>query len=110
MFCILVFFSCGPKQERVEKITEDGVEVVINHLEPYKLKGELATVTLVKEFVIDTEKDDLVDIGFYQPEAFDVDSDGNIYFIQWESSDNYIFKFDNKGSTRIDQPSHQAGC
>jgi len=98
MFCILALFSCGPKQEKVEKIMEDGVEVVINHLEPYKLNGKLATVTLAKEFVIDTEKDDLVDIGFYQPETFDVDSDGNIYFIQWESSDNYIFKFDSKGS------------
>ncbi len=31
---------CGPKQDVVEKIIEDGIEVVINHLEPYKIKGE----------------------------------------------------------------------
>ena len=32
---ILLFFClCGPKQEKVEKIIEDGVEVIVNHIEP----------------------------------------------------------------------------
>lgn len=97
LLCLFVCMSCGSREDKVKKVFEDGVDVVLNHLEPYKLKGEPAAVNLVKEFVIDTEKDELVDIGFYQPNTFDVDSDGNIYFIQWESNGNYIFKFDNNG-------------
>ena len=36
----LFFISCGPKEDSVERIIEDGVEVVINRLEPHTIKGE----------------------------------------------------------------------
>jgi len=44
-----LFFYCGPKQEKVEKIMVDGVEVFLNHLEPYKIKGDPTTFTFEKE-------------------------------------------------------------
>lgn len=93
-----LFIYCGSKQEEVERIIEEGVEVVINHLEPYKIKGEPNTLTLVEEFRIDTERDEtaamgLADIGHY----FDIDSEGSIYLVSPKSKKNVIFKFDKTG-------------
>ena len=36
LLIIILFLSfyCGPKQDEVERIIEDGVEVVLNHIEP----------------------------------------------------------------------------
>ncbi len=31
-----IFFYCAPKQEKVERYMEDGVEVVVNQLKPYE--------------------------------------------------------------------------
>jgi len=77
---------------------EDGVEVVINHLEPYKIKGESSTFHLEKEFVIDLERNDLADIGLTDIHDFAVDSIGNIYFSDSNSDENLIFKFDADGN------------
>ncbi len=52
---LILFSSCRPKQTQIEKITEDGVEVIINHLEPYEIKGEPNNVYLEKIFSINTE-------------------------------------------------------
>lgn len=38
---LLIFSCCGQRQQKVEKIMEDGVEVIVNHFEPYQIKGEL---------------------------------------------------------------------
>lgn len=77
---------------------EDGVEVVLNHIEPYKIKGESGNLLLEKEFTIDTENEDMLEIGLIDMETFYVDQDGNIYIIRWRSSENYLFKFDSKGN------------
>lgn len=77
---------------------EDGVEVIINHLEPYKIKGEHGTLHLNGEFSIDTEKEDMLKIGLVDIETFDVDQEGNIFVIRWRSDENYIFKFDSTGN------------
>ena len=95
---LFLFFYCGPKQEIVEKFIEDGVEVVINHIEPYKIKGESGNLHLESAFSIDTEKEEMLDIGLVGIETFDVDSEENIYLMQWETSENYIFKFDSEGN------------
>jgi hypothetical protein len=94
----LVFSSCAPKSEMPERIVEDGVEVVLNRLEPYTLKGEPATFTIRKEFAIDTEDDEtaelgLTDIGVY----FDVDSEGNIFLNSYQNAEGMIFQFDKEG-------------
>lgn len=92
-----IFLCCAPKQEKVEKIIEDGVEIVLNHIEPYKIKGEPSTFNLEEEFIIDTEKDEIADIGLVDIDNFDVDSEGNIFLSGRRNKENFIFKFDKNG-------------
>jgi hypothetical protein len=77
---IIVFIYCGPKSTPVERIMEDGVDVVINHLEPYEIKGEPSILTLEEEFSIDFARDDIAELGIARATLFEVDSQGNIYF------------------------------
>ena len=94
-----LFIYCAPKQEKVERILEDGVEVVVNHLEPYKIKGEPSTLNLEEEFTIDTEKDEILKVGVTDIRDFDIDSEGNVYFFQErENDENLVYKFDKKGN------------
>lgn len=71
--------SCGPKQEqeKIEMVFEDGVEVVINHLEPYKIKDQPSSLHLEKEFAIDTESDEMAEIGLVGMSNFNIDSNEN---------------------------------
>ncbi len=97
VLCLLVF--CGSEQNSVEMIMEDGVEVVINHLEPYKVKGEPSTIHLEEEFTLDTERDEIAEVGLADVRDFDVDSQGNIYFFHGREFDrNVIHKFDEQGN------------
>ena len=98
MLILSLFFYCGPKQEKVEKYMEDSVEVVVNHIEPYKIKGEPSTFTLEEELTIDTEKDDIAETGLTDIWSFDVDSEGYIYLLNRRSNENFIFKFDREGN------------
>lgn len=93
-----LFFSCAPKQDRVERILEDGVEVVLNRLEPYKIKSEPSNLFLDEEFIIDFEREDFAKIGITEVIGFDVDSDNHIYVGISRSSEDFIFKFDSKGN------------
>ncbi len=79
-------------------IIEDGVEVVINHLEPYKIRGEQNSVQLEKDITIDTENDEIAEIGLNDIWRFDVDPEGNVYMVYLQSTENCIFKFDKYGS------------
>jgi outer membrane protein assembly factor BamB len=97
---ILSFLAfCCSKQDKVERVIEDGVEVVINHLEPYKIKGEPSTLLLEEEFTIDTEKDEVAELGLTDIGSYDVDSKGNIYFFQGREFDlNVVYKFDEEAN------------
>jgi len=100
VFIVVVLFlvsSCGQKQDEVDRIIEDGVEVVINHLEPYKIEDRTSTLTLEQEMTIDTEKDEVAEIGLVDMETFDIDEEANIYIIRWASNENFVYKFDNQG-------------
>ena len=99
LFCILMLFHCGPKQDKVERTIENGVEVVINHLKPYQIRGEPFNLSLEKEFTIDLEKDEIANIGLTDSLAgVDVDSVGNIFLFQYPSGGrNIVFKFDRNG-------------
>jgi hypothetical protein len=100
VFLILIlslFFYCAPKQDGVERIIEDGVEVAVNHLEPYKIDGELSTFTLTEELVIDTERNDVAAKGLTDLSQFDIDSEGSIYCLDDTSNKDFIFKFDKSG-------------
>ncbi len=98
LFCILsLCFHCGPKQEEVERIMEDGVEVVINHLEPYKISGENSLV-LEEIFNIDTEDDEIANLGIPDIFGFEVNSFGEIYILRnIQGEGDFVFKFDGNG-------------
>jgi hypothetical protein len=93
MMCV----SCGPKADKAERYMEDGIEVIVNHLEPYKIEGAPSTPHLDKEFTIDTEKDYVAERGLADIDNFDVDSEGNIYCLYNKSKENCIFKYDENG-------------
>jgi len=96
LLCLLVY--CGPKQAEVERIIEDGVEVVLNHLEPYRTNNDSSVLELNEIFVIDLERKDLAEQGLAEIRKFLVDSDRNIYICQAPRQDSpLIFKFDDKG-------------
>jgi hypothetical protein len=89
---------CKEKEAYVERFMEDGVEVIVNHLEPYIVEGEASNLRLKKEFTIDTEEDDVADTGLADIYNFDIDSAGNLYFLNRSGSGHSIFKFDQKGN------------
>lgn len=95
LFCFI--YGCE-KQEQIERFMEDGVEVIVNHLEPYKIRGEANSLHLTEEFTIDTENDDIAEIGLTNIYSFDVDSDGSLYFLNRKSGGDFVLKFDQKGN------------
>jgi hypothetical protein len=90
--------GCGQKQKSVDRIFEDGVEVVLNHMEPYKIGSEASKLILEQEMTIDTENDATVQTGLVDIETFDVDDDGDLFFIRWSSNENFVYKFDSSGT------------
>jgi hypothetical protein len=95
---LLLFLCCKPAIEEIERYTEDGVEVVVNHLDPYKLAGEPIHFYLEERLTIDTENENIAETGLTDIFYFDVDADGNIYFLNNESQENFMLKFDRNGS------------
>jgi hypothetical protein len=94
---IMLAFGCSRNDPQVEKIIEDGVEVVFNHLEPYTLPEEKTTVKLQKECVIDLENPAVTEIGLYDINVFGADSTGSIYLMMARSQTDHIFKFTRDG-------------
>ena len=77
---------------------ENGVEVIVNHDQPYILKGEPITLSLQEEFSIDIEKENIAALGLTEVWGFDVNSEGSIYFFKLPlSQGDLVFKFDPKG-------------
>ena len=74
------------------------MEVIVNHLEPYKIEGEPSNLVLEEKFTIDTERDEIVELGLTDIWGFDVDSEANIYLLHLQSKENCIFKFDKEGN------------
>ena len=97
IFIMSLSVGCG-KQEGVERYLEDGVEIIVNHLEPYTIKGELTSLHLEEQFTIDTEKEEIAKIGLFEIGGFDIDSEGKIYiFPDTRSDENLVYKFDQDG-------------
>jgi len=93
----VICVSCSPKQEKVERYMEDGVEVVVNHLEPYKIEGESNSFEITEDFRMDLEPEEIAELGISDVESLEVDSDGNIYFLVRRASENTIYKFNSYG-------------
>lgn len=90
--------SCGPNQAEVERIFEDGVEVVINHSEPYRIEGVLGELHLEEVLNIDMEREEISALGLADIQTFDVDSEGNIFIFQYpKEGAHLVFKFNKTG-------------
>lgn len=94
---VISFFSCIRNHGKIERRIENGIEVIINHIKPYKIKGEPSNFEIEQELVIDQERSDLVKSGMRSMGEFEVDSAGNIYIIGYKNIDNFIFKIDKNG-------------
>jgi len=94
---ILIVCACTSEPGKVDKLQEDGVEVIINHREPYERQGEKTRFTLEEIFTIDTEREDLTKFGFSDIHSFDLDLEDNIYCLDQRSKTDVIFKFDSRG-------------
>jgi hypothetical protein len=89
---------CGGRGSQVDKIIEDGVEVVLNHLEPYNLKGEPSHLRPEEETRIDFETDEYKDLGLKEPDIVEADSKGNIFVVEkFPDSEYFIYKFSPGG-------------
>jgi len=99
LITISFLVSCGSKQPKVDKIIQDGVEIVLNHNEPYLLKGQPTHLNLQEETRIDFEKEELSGLGIKEPDYAESDSQGNIYIVeQFSDSEFFIYQFSPAGA------------
>ena len=98
IFGIAICVSCGHKQPQIDRVYEEGVEIVLNHTQPYRVKGAPVSLSLEQELAIDTERSDLAEKGVFDIWGFEVTSLGDIYIFQSPLSDGkFISKFDASG-------------
>ncbi len=86
------------KQQKIDKVLEGDIEVILNHIEPYEIKGTPSTFVLEEIASIDLEREDVGEKGFAKAILFDVDSDGNVYFAQGRTKEYWIHKLDSTGT------------
>jgi len=101
IFVLIVLMSgfCTSQPDRIAKTTEDGVEVVINRLQPYPIKGEQNRYHLEEIFTVDTEDESTAGLGLTEIWGFDVDSEGSIFIYKPPMSQgDLVFKFAADGT------------
>jgi len=91
--------GCG-SSGRVEKKTENGVEIVFNHVEPYRLAGKPARLSLKKEYSIDFGSEEIGAFGIANAIDFEIDAAGRPYFYDSNAKADTIFAFDEQGRFR----------
>jgi hypothetical protein len=101
LFCIIlglvVIMSCGTKRSRIDKIYEEGVEVVSNHREPYAVATEPTDFKIEEELTIDFGSPEIGEMGIADATDFTVDAKGFIYFMLSHKKGDLIFKFGPDG-------------
>jgi hypothetical protein len=97
--CLLFFISgCGRPRAGIERIQENGVEVVLN---PRALP-HLVSIPLTRVFSLSTGRDDLISAGLTDFDmGFDVDSRGFISTGCLKNTDGPVFKFDPRGNLAL---------
>jgi hypothetical protein len=96
MWSMVLCPACGLK-DHIDRIYENGVEVVLNHREPYCIKGQPSTFSLEKVLSIDLERADLAEAGIGSAGEWDADNDGNIYVVGFKNKENFIYRFNRAG-------------
>ncbi len=97
VFLIFYLFNCGKKKDEIDKLIENGVEVIINHLEPYKI-GSQSSLMLEEILNIDTEDDEIAGLGIPDIFGFEANSFGEIFILRnIQGEGDFIFKFDSNG-------------
>ena len=97
LFIFTLILSCGQNQDKVERIFEDGVEITVNNLEPYQI-GDRSAFRLEEIFKIDTEDEEISNLGIPDIFGFEVNSLGEIFILRTITGEgNFIFKFDENG-------------
>ncbi len=95
---ILVLSGCRSDRSRVERRIEDGVETILNRVEPYRIGGKAVSFRLEEEFRLDLGREDLVAAGLFYPQGVHADSRGNVFILDRErKSDHFVFAFDAAG-------------
>ena len=95
---ICLLGACSGGKPQVDKAIENGIEVVLNHVKPYRIPNELSVLSLEKEFVIDTEDPELLKAGLADIYRFGADSEGSICIAQRPRKDALVFfRFDGGG-------------
>ncbi len=92
---VLLIFGCGGPQ--VEKHREDGVEVVTNRIKPYRTEGQSSSLHLEEVMILDTENPDVAATGLVDINAFQVDSERNIYLLSHRGERHFLYKFNREG-------------
>jgi hypothetical protein len=97
--CLLPVFllSCGRQEERAEILSEDGIEVVVNHLEPYQIGSEESGMRLAEDFVIDLGNPSISNLGLYGLDSFAVNGAGEIFLLQQRTEADHLYKFGGDG-------------
>jgi hypothetical protein len=99
ILAVLGVAACVSRAPRPERFVDDeGVETVLNGLEPSPSPGELSSLVLVEETTIDTEEDDVARAGLPDIGLFDVDSLGNVYFAGHGPNGETVIKVDPRGA------------
>lgn len=98
LFLISSICFCTQTQGKVERMDEDGVEVIVNREEPYLLDKRSEILSLEEELSIDLEDENIAAFGLTRVWGFDADSEGNIYLFKPPMSQgDLVYKFDPKG-------------
>jgi len=98
LLCLIPgLLHCGPKRDTVERYVEDGVEVIVNHLEPYDIGGP-SRLSLQELFTIDTEDEEIINLGIPDIFGFAVNSLGEIYILRnIQGEGDFVYMFDGSG-------------
>ena len=95
---LILLAACGSRSPKIDKVYEDGVEVILNRIEPYQIRGRLAVCAVEEELRIDLEKPEYADLDLKEPDIAEADSQGNIFIVEkFPDSEYFIYKFDPKG-------------
>jgi hypothetical protein len=112
-FCCLVgiglLASCGGRQTGVERTKENGVDVVLNHLQPYPVTGKPADFRLEEELTIDFGSPEIGALGIADATDFEVDQEGCIYVFYSHKKGDKIFKFGPDGKFLKSWAAHGQG-